>query len=268
MARRKLKMIEVISLVNFSNEKRIEYIDKSFRSFHHFNKGVRHIVLDSTNSIEKQKKKYEELGVEYHHLPGVSYIDRLKMVNELVTNDYFVFLPDDFVWIYNYPIQKAMDQAKKNNVVQIKLSCRGMDWFSDPNPKPKPWFEGSKLISGETLKREGDLFVSNKLWFRNFHEQFSLAATITNKTFLHNAIMNIRRVTNSPGSVEKKVYLKLIFTRYKTAYYDMKIPAFHFCDIEVEGIMKKHTTKDMLIESNYEIYNSLFNAEVEEENGD
>ncbi|MEZ8028413.1 hypothetical protein A1OW_04965 [Enterovibrio norvegicus] len=254
-------MIEVISLVNFSNEKRVEYINKSFRSFHDFNKNIRHIVLDSTNSIDRQKEIYESLSIEYHHLPGSSYIERLRKISELVKSDYFVFLPDDFVWIYNYPIQKAMEQARRNNVAQIKLSCRGMDWFSDPNPQPKPWFTGNQLISGEKLKKEEDLFISNKLWFRNFHEQFSLAATITNKAFLHNTVTNIQGLINSPGAVEKKAYLKLIFTRYKTAYYDMKIPAFHFCDVGVEGATKEYTTKDMLIESNYELYNSLFNGQ-------
>lgn len=254
-------MIEVVSLVNFNNEKRIRYLEKSFASFHQINKdNVRHIVLDSSSELKGQEKIYEQHGIEFHHLPNSSYSYRLKRINGLVQSDYFVFLPDDFVWILDYPIEKAMDAARASNVAQIKLSCRGMEWFANENPEPASWYEGNKLASGEKLVKEGKCYVSKRWWFRNFHEQFSLAATITNKEFLHNTIKGIPDDIYSPGAAEKKAYIKLLLKPYYTGYYDMLIPAFHFCEFEVEGKEKEYTMKDMLIEENYSIYNSLYNS--------
>lgn len=253
-------MIEVVSLVNFNNKERIRYLDKSFASFHRFNQSnVRHVVLDSSSELKGQEKIYQRYGIELHHLPNSSYSERLKKIHGIVNGDYFVFLPDDFVWIFDYPIEKAIQAARVSNVAQIKLSCRGMEWFANENPKPTPWFEGNKLISGEKLVKEGKCYISKRWWFRNFHEQFSLAATITDKNFLHNTIKNTPDKIFSPGEMEKKAYIRLIFKPYYTGYYDMLIPAFHFCEYEVEGKGKEYTMKDMLIEENYKIYNSLYN---------
>ncbi|MCW4631033.1 MULTISPECIES: hypothetical protein [Marinomonas] len=253
-------MIEVVSLVNFDNKKRVQYLEKSFASFHKFNPiDVRHIVFDSSKDITEQKVFYDKHNIELYHLPNCSYIDRLKHINDVVKNDYFIFLPDDFVWIFDYPIEKAIEAARHSNVMQIKLSCRGMQWFSEKNPEPMSWYDDNKLISGELLVKEGKCYVSKRWWYRNFHEQFSLAATITNGKFLNETIRAIPSGINSPGAVEKKAYIKLLFKPYYTGYYDMLIPAFHFCDSDVEGKAKEYTTKDMLIENNYEIYNSLFN---------
>ncbi|MEZ9464546.1 hypothetical protein AB4178_22935 [Vibrio splendidus] len=254
-------MIEVVSLVNFNNEKRIRYLEKSFATFHKINNyDVRHIVLDSSTELKGQEAIYEKLGVELHHMPNSSYSERLKIIYDLVKSDYFVFLPDDFVWILDYPINRAIESARASKIAQIKLSCRGMEWFAEENPKPKSWYEGNKLISGERLVKEGSCYVSKRWWYRNFHEQFSLAATITNKEFLHDTIKNIPDDIYSPGAAEKKAYIKLLLKPYRTAYYDMLIPAFHFCEFEVEGENKEYTMKDMLIEKNYSIYNSLYNS--------
>ncbi len=39
----------------------------------------------------------------------------------------------------------------------------------------------------------------------------------------------------SPSAVEKKAYAKLLLRPYYTGYYIMWIPAYHFCDPDVEG---------------------------------
>jgi len=254
-------MIEVVSLVNFNNEKRIRYLDKSFKTFHDFYpSNVRHIVLDSSTELNGQQEAYERYGVELYHMPDSSYSSRLKKIYSLVKSDYFVFLPDDFVWIFNYPIERAIEEAAASNIAQLKLSCRGMPWFSEENPTPSSWYHENKLISGEILVKNGKCYISKRWWYRDFHEQFSLAATITNKVFLHNTIKNISDNIFSPGEAEKRAYIKLLFKPYNTGYFDMLIPAFHFCEYEVEGKDKEYTMRDMLIEKNYDIYNSLFNS--------
>ena len=253
-------MIEVVSLVNFSNKKRVKYLDKSFSSFYSFNHSkIRHIVLDSSEEVEEQRKIYDKYGIEFHHFPKSSYLARLKMINEIVKNDYFVFLPDDFVWIMDFPLDKAIEAAASSRLAQLKLSCRGMTWFAEKNPAPKSWFDGRRLESGEKLVVDGNCFVSKRWWYRNFHEQFSLAATITQKQFLNSLVGNMSGEVFSPGAVEKKAYVKLLLRSYYTGYYKMWIPAFHFCDPDVEGEEKDYTTKDMLIEENYKIYNKFIN---------
>ena len=154
-------MIEVVSLVNFSNKKRVKYLDKSFSSFYSFNHSkIRHIVLDSSEEVEEQRKIYDKYGIEFHHFPKSSYLARLKMINEIVKNDYFVFLPDDFVWIMDFPLDKAIEAAASSRLAQLKLSCRGMTWFAEKNPAPKSWFDGRRLESGEKLVVDGNCFVS------------------------------------------------------------------------------------------------------------
>jgi hypothetical protein len=253
-------MIEIVSLVNFDNLKRVEYLEKSFCSIHKYNSNnIIHHVFDSSKSTKIQSAYYQKLGIKLHHMPGSSYNERLKCIKSAVKSDFIVFLPDDYVWIFDFPIEDAILQARKHNVSQVKLSCRGMDWFSKKNSVPKPWFTGNQVESGEKLCEKDSLFISKRRWLRNFHEQFSLGCTISSVDFLDHVAQRIAKPLFSPGACEKRAYLILAFYRYYTAYYKMQCPAFHFADYAVEGERTKHTLVDMLIEENYPVYNKLYN---------
>jgi hypothetical protein len=254
-------MIEIVSLVNFDNPKRVQYLEKSFGSIHKYNsKNIVHHVFDSSQSTELQSIYYRKLGIELHHMPGSSYNERLQCIKDVVSSDFIVFLPDDYVWIFDFPIEAAISQARQYGVSQIKLSCRGMSWFAQENPTPKAWFKGNQVESGERLHEQGALFISKRRWFRNFHEQFSLGCTISSVEFLDHVAQRIRSPLFSPGACEKRAYLILVFYRYYTAYYKMQCTAFHFADYGVEGKRTEHTLEDMLIEENYSVYNSLYNG--------
>jgi len=253
-------MIEVVSLVNFDNTNRVKYLQKSFSSLHsYYGDELVHHVFDSSENVLEQKREYDKLGVNLHHMPGASYTERLKCIKSKVSSDFVVFLPDDYVWIFNYPLLEVIEQARKHDISQVKLSCRGMSWFAQESPQPVAWFENNKVISGEVLIKESDLFVSKRRWIRDFHEQFSLGCTISNVDFLDWVSRHIYSDVYSPGAAEKRAYLSLVVKRYYTAYYKMQVPAFHFAEYAVEGDRTKHTLEDMLIESNYAIYNKLFN---------
>ncbi len=259
-----LCMIQVFSNMNFNNQDRVKYLDRSFGSFYKFNSDleISHTALDSSKTLGAQKVYYDNHGVHCLHLPNETYAKRLKKITGLTTENYFLYLPEDFRWIFKFPIEDAIRQAEKYNVQIIKLTCRGMRWFSQNQPEnPKGWFHGNRVISGETLKKKGDLFISERLWFRDFHEQFSLSCVIFQTEFARKIFNRISEKCTSPGQCEKNAYLKLLLTRYTTGYYKMMIPAFHFLDYSVEGKNKytKIRVADELIEENTELYNRLFN---------
>lgn len=259
-----LYMIQVFSNMNFNNPNRAQYLERSFGSFYKFNSDldIEHIALDSSQSLDAQKKYYDQFGIHYIHCPDETYARRLRKIADLATQDYFLFLPEDFRWIFKFPIEEAIGQAKEHNVEILKLTCRGMNWFSQKNPtNPKGWFQGDQVISGERLKKKGDLFVSDKMWLRDFHEQFSLSCVLFQTEFAKKVFNKISEKCISPGQCEKSAYLRLIFTRYSVGYYKMMIPAFHFLDFSVEGKNKYTEVRaaDELIEDNIETYNKLFN---------
>ncbi|WED22004.1 hypothetical protein L3Q72_00890 [Vibrio sp. JC009] len=250
-------MIEVVSLVNFDNQDRSRYLRESFGSFYHYNDvDIRHIVFDSSQRVGRQKEYYDKYDIELVHAPGTSYSQRLKMIESKVTNDYFLFHPDDFRWICPYPLADVINNCRKHNIDQIKMVCRGMEWFSSQNPAPKPWYEGNQVVTGEKLEECDDLFISRRQWRRDFHEQFSLSCTISRTEFFTKLCGRLSDNIFSPGQAEKHAYVRLFFQRYLTAYYKMRIPVFHFAEYDIEG---DRTLKDMLIKDNFSLYNKLYN---------
>ncbi|MFK7873439.1 MAG: hypothetical protein AB8C84_09805 [Oligoflexales bacterium] len=253
-------MIEVLSIMAFHNPKRISYLEKSLGSFYqHYNQNqVRHIVMDGSPSLGEQKEIFESFGIEYYHRP-ISFRDRMaEGINHLKT-DYFVFLPDDFQWIFEFPLEDAVQQCREHQIDELKLTARGMSWYAQKNSEPTPWHNKGEVISGEKLKEKHDLFISQRHFRRDFHEQFSLACNLIRKDFMQWILDRVPAAV-SPGDLEKKAYLRLLLHRYKTAYYKMWIPAFHFIDKNVEGENQWFKANDMLIEDNIKVYNQLFNT--------
>lgn len=249
--------------MNFNNQKRCIYLDTSFGSFYKFNdmNNVDHTVIDSSQSMGEQKSYYDRYNVKLIHHPNETYGRRLRVITKHLREDYFVYLPDDFRWIFNYPISEAITQAKKHNVQMIKLGPRGMKWFAEREPSnPEPWFHGNQVVSGERLTRKDDLFVSSRWWYRDFHEQFSLGCCIFQSEFANKIFNRISEKCLTPGQCEKSAYIKLLFRPYDVAYYKMWTPAFHFIDLNIEGRNKYTEVRaaDQLIEENIDRYNKLF----------
>lgn len=255
-------MINVLSLVNFDNERRAVYLDRSFASFYRFNSGaqIKHWVLDSSRSLSAQEPYYRKFGVEVVHLPGATFGQRLHEGLSRLEQDYFVFLPDDFEWIFKFPLEAAVAEARARGIAELFLRARGMKWYGQLGATPEPWFEGAKLISGEILAREGDLFVSRKI-IRGFHEQFSLGCNLLSTQFAREVLMKVPSKVKSPGEAEKRAYVRLLFRRYATAYYKMWVPAFHFIDLNVEGASDKNRERaeTNLIRENIAVYNGRYN---------
>lgn len=249
--------------MNFNNQKRCVYLDTSFGSFYRFNSDLEidHTVVDSSKEMGDQKAYYDKYNVKTVHVPDETYGRRLRIITSHIKQDYFVYLPDDFRWIFKYPLEEAIAQAKKHNVQMIKLGPRGMKWFAEPNPSnPEAWFDGNQVMSGEKLKQKDDLFVSSRWWYRDFHEQFSLGCCIFQSEFAHKIFNRINEKCLTPGQCEKSAYLRLLFQPYDVAYYKMWTPAFHFIDLDIEGDNQYTQVRaaDQLIEENIEIYNRLF----------
>ncbi len=135
--------MDVISLVNFDNLQRVAYLDRSFGSFYRFNSVRRHFVLDGSRSLAPQSEAYQKFGVEVLHCPGATFGERLKRAMTLVESDYFLFLPDDFHWIFQFPLDQACVEGRRFGIHEIKLTCRGMEWFSQREPHR---FRGLKAI--------------------------------------------------------------------------------------------------------------------------
>jgi len=255
-------MVEVLSLVNFNNKKRIEYLEQSFATFYKYKYDVRHVVIDGSDELGEQVEYYKKFNVEYHHQPKKTYARRLKNGLNLLKNDYFLFYPDDFAWIFHFPLEDAIAECRANKIKELKLTCRGMDWFSELNPKVVPWFQDNQVITGEKLKLAGNLYISNTItFFRDFHEQISLACNIINTDFLKGILKLVPDSAYSPGKVEKWAYLILAVRPYNVAYYKMWIPAFHFIDLDIEGHQWANKFKTSLRTENFSIYNSHFNGE-------
>ncbi len=87
-------------------------------------------------------------------------------------------------------------------------------------------------MSGERLRREGDLFVSRRWVWRDFHEQFSLACNVLQTDFARWVVDRVSAKVMSPGQAEKQAYVWLLLRKYAVAYYRMWIPAFHFMTCE------------------------------------
>lgn len=259
-----MKNIEVLSIVSFNNQERINYLERSFKRFHKYYPEVRHVVIDGSAHLSRQVEIYKELGVEYYH-QQTPFSQRLKFGLGLLKNNYFVFLPDDFAWIFPFPLEQAIAECEKNNVDELKLACRGMPWFAQKDPVPVPWHVNGRLNTGEQLVRNGDLYISKRGLRRSFAEQFSLACNIIRKDFIVPLAKKMPDTLTSPAKVEVWAYLRLYarLNRYVMAYFKMWIPAFHFIDLEVEGVRHANKATDMLIEENFEIYNVFFNCECE-----
>lgn len=256
-------MVEVVSLVHFGNPLRATYLERSFASFHHFNKNVRHLVFDSTPTLDVQMPYYKRFNVEVRHMPGTTYGERMRKVAENVKSDYFVFLPDDFEWVFSFPLEDCIQQARRHGIAELKLTCRGHEWFSQNNSTPKPWFEGRRVVSGETLVPADDLLISKRRWIKDFHEQFSLACNLMNRDFFKWVADRTPLTSRSPGQAEKNAYLRLLVKRYLVAYYKMWIPAFHFIDLKVEGDTELNRLKlsQNITPENTAVYNRLYNSD-------
>lgn len=279
-------MIEVLSLVNFDNQERVEYLHKSFGSFYNYNTVDRHVVIDSSTVIGKQKEIYEKYGIEYYHKP-ISYSQRLKFGVSILNADYFLYLPDDYEWIFDFAVEETMIQAKKHNIKEIKLVCPSMQWFSKLNPDIKEWYnedfvlqdvqvltkEGNKLkrlfwdihtfiTKNERLIKKDDLYISNRHFRRSFQQQFSLGCHILERNFVKKLSLNMPDYLLSPSEVEKNVYKQLIFKKYLTAYYNMETPAFHFVDLNIEGLDKKHFASMNLIKENFKYFVNMENKTI------
>ena len=255
-------MINVLSLVNFDNPRRAVYLDRSFGSFYRFNSGLRHWVIDSSQSLVAQKPYYDKFGVKVVHRPGATYGQRLHEGVSLIKEEYFVFLPDDFEWIFAYPLAKAFGQARELNVAELFLRPRGMEWYGQPGAEPQAWYFGNSVISGEELRAEGDLRVSRRWIFRDFHEQFSLGCNAFQTRFAREIFGKIPSKVKSPGQAEKQAYVRLLPRRYATAYYRMWTPAFHFIDLSVEPDTDNNRlrAKTNLVAENIPIYNGRYNV--------
>ncbi len=254
-------MLDVVSLVNFDNPKRVAYLERSFGSFYSFGHKFRHFVFDSSKSLAAQSSAYKKYGVEVIHKPGLSYGRRLKLAMEYVTADHFLFLPDDFSWIFDFPLADAIQQCRTSQVAELKLTCRGMPWFSKPGGPPEPWFNGATVASGETLQQEGCLYVTRRRLFRDPHEKFSLACNLLNSQFARKVFGRIRGSAVNPGKAEIDAYIWLALSNYCVAYYRMWIPAFHFIDLtfEPDTPVNRWKVETSLIEENFALYNATFN---------
>jgi len=267
-------MMEVLSLVNFDNLARVDYLQRSFKSFYIYNEVQRHIVIDGSKYMGKQKDIYDELGIEYYHMP-TSFSQRLKFGVALLKQDYFVFLPDDYEWIFSLPIEQAIAESRENNIKELKFVCPPMQWFSMQNPSIEDWYDENytlqkihvptqsgnilkrflwnihtKLTNGETLVRNGNLLIAERQMRRSFMQQFSLGCHLMETEFVAELCLNMPNDILSAGKVEKYIYKKLVFRTYLTAYFKMLTPAFHFIDLEVEGQDKIHIASTNLTESN------------------
>ena len=72
-------MIDILSLVNFNNQKRAQYLPQSWGSFYRYNSLGRHLVFDSSNTLDAQKPHYQNFKVDARHVPGMSYGERLQL---------------------------------------------------------------------------------------------------------------------------------------------------------------------------------------------
>jgi hypothetical protein len=255
-------MINVLSLVNFDNVRRAVYLDRSFGSFYRFNSNIRHWVIDSSQTVAAQEPYYDKFGVNVVHRPGATYGQRLHEGVSLVEADYFVFLPDDFEWIFAYPLERAFSQAREHGIAELFLRPRGMEWYRNAGAEPQGWYTGSTVISGEELRTEDDLRVSRRWLFRDFHEQFSLGCNAFQTRFAREAFAKISAKVKSPGQAEKQAYVRLLLQRYATAYYRMWTPAFHFIDLNVEADTDNNRmrAKTNLVAENIPIYNGRYNV--------
>lgn len=272
-------MIEVLSIVNFDNPKRIGYLERSFKSLHQFNGVDKHIVIDGSQKLEDQKLIYKKFNIEYYFMPSASFSSRLKKGVSLLNSDYFIFVPDDYEWIFNFPVDKAIEQASMHNIKELKLVCPPMQWFSQKKPTIEQWYdENFKLnkifvptqsgnivkrlfwnfhtwITGdEQLVQKDDLFISYRHFRRSFMQQFSLGCHIIETDFMKKLCQEMPDNLLSAGAVEKYIYKMLLFKSYLTGYYKMQTPAFHFIDLDVEGEEKAHIASTNLIERNYKYF--------------
>jgi hypothetical protein len=281
-------MVEVLSIVRFDDANRVKYLDKSFRVFHELYPQCRHVVVDGSPQDLGQGRYYSELGCEVWFVPE-SYGRRLQFGAKLMRSAYFVFLPDDYTWIFQFPVERAMQEALRFSIDEIKLSPRGLKWYSSITTVPEKWYVGNKLrrsdvdygknpgtlkaylirfwellSAGERLSPCGQLMVSSRRFLRAFNEMFSLGCNILSTSFLLEVIGRIRLVSSivSAGDFEKAAYRGLLTRSYRTAYYRFWTPAFHFLDPLVEGASQHHKLADMLIPENYEVYNRLFHTEL------
>jgi len=253
-------IIDILSIVSFPNSERVSYLEKSFGSFYQFNlkNKYRHIVIDGSLENFGQEEIYKKYSVQYFFIKE-TYSKRLKIGLSKIKNEYFLFMPDDYRWIIEYPFSQALEECKINKIHELKLVCRGMDWFSQKNPTPLPWHLNGKVISGEQLYKKGNLYISNRKIIKNFHENFSIGCHIINLNYINRLIKHLPSYIKSPSEVEKYFYLIIFLNRLwcRVAYYKMIIPAFHFATIEAEPYSDKF--KDMLINENTNIYNNAFN---------
>ncbi len=259
-------MIDLLSLVNFNNQERVRYLPLSWGSFYRRYKVSRHIVLDGSNVMGKQAEIYQKYGIEAHHLPGLSYGERLKAGMNLVRSDYFLFYPDDFKWIFDYPLDTAVEEARRYGVHALKLVPRGKSWYATKNPMPVSWYQGRRVESGELLQPMGDLCVSTRRWVRNFHEQFSLGCNVMNSEFARWVVRKIPKSVKGPSQAEKWAYVLLLLrSRYLVGYYKMWTPAFHFVDLAIEGNtpVTRILAATNLIAENETLFNNLCNGRGE-----
>lgn len=272
-------MLECLSLVNFDNPKRIAYLERSFGSLHQHNHIDRHIVIDGSQKIGAQETIYKKFGIECHHMPSASFSSRLKKGSSLLKSDYFIFAPDDYEWIFDFPVAEAIAQARNHNIKELKLVCPPMQWFSQKDPVVEQWYDKNFKLkqvsvptqngniakrvfwdlhtwftSSEQLVRRDDLFISYRHFRRSFMQQFSLGCHIIETDFMKNLCANMSNDIPSAGSVEKYIYKMLLLKPYLTAYYKMLTPAFHFIDIEIEGQEKMHIASTNLIAQNHKYF--------------
>ncbi len=254
-------------------------MNRSFGSLHSHNRVDRHIVIDGSQELREQEAIYKKFGIEYHHMPSAPFSARLKKGVSLLKSDYFIFVPDDYEWIFNFPISEAITQARKHNIKELKLVCPPMQWFSQKDPVVEKWYdEDFKLnqvlvptqsgniakrvfwdfhtwfTSGEQLVQQDDLFISHRHYRRSFMQQFSLGCHLIETNFMKDLCVNMPNNLPSAGTVEKYIYKTLLFRPYLTAYYKMSTPAFHFIQLEVEGQEKAHIASTNLIAQNYQYF--------------
>ena len=275
-------MVEVLSLVNFDNQARVQYLERSFRSFYKYNNVTKHIVVDGSHKIGRQKEIYDELGITYFH-QRTYFSERLKFGLQQIKNDYFVFLPDDYEWIHSLNIEDATTISRKNNIKELKFVCPPMQWFSMANPSVEKWYDKTFTLKdiyvpthkkkffksffwschrfftkGERLLKDGDLYISRRHFRRSFMQQFSLGCHLIEKHFLDVVTYRMPNNIVSAGDVEKFIYKKLLLRNYLTAYYKMLTPAFHFIDLNVEGEDQAYMASTNLLEKNKEIFRRNF----------
>lgn len=263
--------LEIVSMVYFADLLRVQYLSRSWESFHKMYDSMRfrHIVLDGSEDIGIQRAYYDKLNIEYYHRPE-SYSSRLKEAVKLVSGDYFLFFPDDFQWIFRYPLAEAIFQSRKCGVDELKLVCRGDTWMSSPGAEPKPWYrrtsKGVVVAGGEVLKTCGNIHISKRFpaLRRDFHEQFSLACHVLRTSFARSIFDRLPATLRSAAECERQIYRVLRFRRYTTGYYRMWTPAFHFIDVNAEPNNNKREqfAATELHRENFEAFNAFFHTKA------